>query len=94
MPTAYTITVTASSVTSVSCKPGDTVQWYNNSGSTIVISNLPNILSPTPPGESITLADKTYSSTYTVNGSKGSYTYEMSLAEPDNLPATGTISID
>lgn len=94
MPNSYTITITDTTVNSVTVNPGDTVTWHNSTAGSVTVYNLPNILSPTPPGEEFTLGANGDSSAYHVNGSKNTYTYNLSIATPDDLPATGTISID
>jgi hypothetical protein len=94
LPNSYTITITDTTVNSVSVDAGDSVTWHNSTAGSVRVYNLPDILSPTPPGAEFTLAAGADSSSYRVNGSKNTYTYNLSIATPDNLPATGTISID
>ena len=93
MPSTFQIVITDSSVSRPTCKTGDKVYWTNSSSASVTLSNLPGILSPTPPGSSITLAVNANSGNYTVNGSKGAYSYDISTPSPSKLPATGTIDI-
>lgn len=93
MPNTYTITITDTSVNSVTVNAGDKVQWTNSASISVTISNLPNILSPTPPNATLTLAVNATSQQYTVNGTTGEYIYNISATSPAGLPRTGTIDI-
>jgi plastocyanin len=93
VPESYTITITDDSVDAADVTAGDTIQWTNSASVSVTLSNLPDILSPTPPGATITIAVGQSSSSYTVNGSRGDYTYDISATSPEGLPRTGTIDI-
>jgi plastocyanin len=93
MPDTYTITITDNSVNAVTVDAGDKVQWTNAASISATLSNLPDIISPTPPNAIITLAVGATSQQYTVNGSAGEYTYDISATSPEGLPRTGTIDI-
>jgi len=93
MPDTYTITITDNSVNTVTVDAGDKVQWTNSASISVTLSNLPDIISPTPPNAIITLAVGATSQQYTVNGSQGEYTYDISATSPEGLPRTGTIDI-
>jgi plastocyanin len=93
MPDTYTITITDDSVNTVTVDAGDKVQWTNSATISATLSNLPNILSPTPPNAQIVLASGATSQQYTVNGTQGEYTYNISATSPEGLPRTGTIDI-
>ena len=93
MPDTYTITITDNSVNTVTVDAGDKVQWTNSASIGATLSNLPDIISPTPPNATITLAVGATSQQYTVNGSQGEYTYDISATSPEGLPRTGTIDI-
>jgi plastocyanin len=87
------ITITDSSVNTVTVQPGHKIRWTNDASVSVTLTNLPSILSPTPPGAELTLAVGETSGKYTVNGSPGSYTYDISPTGPAALPRTGTIDI-
>jgi len=93
MPNTYTITITDTSVNTPTVDPGDKVQWTNSASIGATLSNLPDVISPTPPNATIELAVGATSSQYTVNGSQGEYTYDISATSPEGLPRTGTIDI-
>ena len=93
MPQTYTITITDASVNGVTVGSGDKVQWTNSASISVTLSNLPDILSPTPPSATIVLASGATSQQFTVNGSPGEYTYALSATSPAGLPRTGTIDI-
>jgi plastocyanin len=93
VPDSHTITITDDSVDTAEVTPGDTIQWTNSASVSVTLSNLPNVLSPTPPGATITMGVGQSSSSYTVNGSRGDYTYDISATSPEGLPRTGTIDI-
>ncbi len=94
MPDGTAININDTSVDAITVKSGKKVYWHNATSSSVCLSNLPDILSPTPNGAEFTLGAGENSRSYTVNGSKGSYSYNLSLVSPDELPTTGTISID
>jgi plastocyanin len=93
MPNSYTITITDDSVNAVTASAGDTITWQNNAAVSVTLSNLPDILSPTPPNETITLASGASSRSYTVSNRPGNYTYDISATSPEGLPRTGTIDV-
>jgi len=88
------ITITDSAVNSVSVRTGHKVRWVNSASVSVTLSNLPDILSPTPPNATLTLAVGETSQKYTVNGTQGDYSYDISATGPAELPRTGTIEID
>jgi plastocyanin len=93
MPQTYTITITDTSVNSVTVSAGDKIQWTNSASVSVTLSSLPDIFSPTPPNASVTIAVGQTSQQYTVNGSQGDYSYDISSTTPKDLPRTGTIDI-